>query len=130
MLVEFILKSNNLQYNTLGRCVDGTIVSLTKNDGVEVIFSFLLLRPSKTSEALKKAQILDLDIKVCLKKLGIGPGLYGKSVLYLLYRELEIKRKNFKTMLVNFYSKNSKILVYKLWKQNYLVFKLVFEKCV
>ena len=26
-----------------------------------------------------------LDIKVYLKTLGIGPGLYRKSVLYLLY---------------------------------------------
>ena len=52
-----------------------------QNDGVVVIFSFLLLRPSKISEALKNFRIL--DIKVCLKKLGIGPGLYGKSVLYL-----------------------------------------------
>ena len=29
---------------------------------------------------------LILDLKVCLKKLSIGPGLYGKSVLYLTTR--------------------------------------------
>ena len=29
-----------------------------------------------------------LDLKVCLKKLGIGSGLYGKSVLYLLNTHL------------------------------------------
>ena len=45
-----------------------------------VIFSFLLLGPSKTSEALKKRpKFWILDIKVCLKKLGIGSGMYGKS---------------------------------------------------
>ena len=62
-----------------------------------VISSFLLLRPSKTYEALKKGTVTRkfssdfekrpkfwiLDIKACLKKLGIGSGLYEKSVLYL-----------------------------------------------
>ena len=55
-----------------------------KNGGVMVVFSFLLLMPPRTSEALKKRfKFWILDLKVCLKKLGIGPGLYGKSVLYL-----------------------------------------------
>ena len=54
------------------------------NDGVVVIFSVLLLRPSKTSEVLKKGPnfgFLKLS-KVCLK-IGIEPDLYGKGVLYL-----------------------------------------------
>ena len=38
-----------------------------------------------TSEALKKRfKFWILDLKVCLTKLGIGAGLYGKSVLYLV----------------------------------------------
>ena len=41
------------------------------------IFSFLFLRP------LKSPKFWILDIKVCLKKLGIGSGLHGKNVLYL-----------------------------------------------
>ena len=49
-----------------------------KNDGVLVIFSFLLLRPSKSSGALKK------DLNSGFLTLGIGADLYGKSVLYLL----------------------------------------------
>ena len=54
-----------------------------------VIFSFLLLRSAKTSEALKKRpKFWILDIKVCIKKLGIGSGLYGKSVLYLVFNDL------------------------------------------
>ena len=64
-----------------------------KNDGLMVIFSFLLQGPSKTSEALKifwgpqKRPIFwILDLWVCLKKLGLESGLYGKSVLYLKYR--------------------------------------------
>ena len=32
---------------------------------------------------LKRFKFWILDFKVCLKKLGIGPGMYGKSVLYL-----------------------------------------------
>ena len=47
-------------------------------------FSFLLLRPSKTSEALELAQIFDSWSMP--KKLGMRPGLYGKSVLYLASR--------------------------------------------
>ena len=31
----------------------------------------------------KRFKFWILDLKVCLKKLGIGSGLYGKSVLYL-----------------------------------------------
>ena len=39
-----------------------------KNDGVVVIFSFLLLRPSKTSEALKKGPNFGfLTLKYALK---------------------------------------------------------------
>ena len=51
---------------------------------VVVIFSLLLLRP------LKKAQILvSHDIKECQSdKLGIGAGLPGKGVLYLLHSKL------------------------------------------
>jgi hypothetical protein len=37
---------------------------------------------------LLRSKYLILDIKVCLKKLGIGSGLYGKSVLYLLVSDL------------------------------------------
>ena len=56
----------------------------SKNGGVVVIFSFLLLSLSKTSEALKKRpKFWILDIKVCLKNLGIV-SLNGKSVLDLL----------------------------------------------
>ena len=33
----------------------------------------------------KRLKFWILDLKVCLKKLGIGSGLYGKSVLYLLF---------------------------------------------
>jgi hypothetical protein len=51
------------------------------------VFSFLFLRPPRTSEALKKRfKFWILDLKVCLKKLGIGSGWYGKSVLYLRMR--------------------------------------------
>ena len=35
------LKSDNLQYNTLGRWVDGTIVSLTKHL-IQVLFIFII----------------------------------------------------------------------------------------
>ena len=48
-------------------------------------FSFLLLRPPRTSEALKMFRFWILDLKVCLKKLGIGSDLYAKSVMYLGY---------------------------------------------
>ena len=37
-----LLKSDNLQYNTLGRWVDGMIVSLTKHLMFQVLFSFLI----------------------------------------------------------------------------------------
>ena len=92
-----------------------------------LFFSFLLLRPPRTSEALKKGSNFEfltynlltiasfrigvpsilffpaseapknfwgpqkrfkfwiLDLKVCLKKLDIGSGWYGKSVAYLFY---------------------------------------------
>ena len=40
--------------------------------------------PIKLLRPLKRPKFWILDIKVCLKKLGIGPGLYVKSVLYLL----------------------------------------------
>ena len=35
----------------------------------------------------KRFKFWILDLKVCLKKQVIGPGLYGKSVLYLMYRD-------------------------------------------
>ena len=58
------------------------------------MFSFLLLRPSKTSEALKKGP--NFGFLTCLNKLGIGWGLYGKSVLYLLVICLKTPLRNIK----------------------------------
>jgi hypothetical protein len=76
-----------------------------KNDGVVAIFSFLLLRPSKTSEALKKGPNFGfLTLEYALKKLDIGSGLYGKSVLYLMcigYQTCAMKVSNYlATMLL------------------------------
>jgi hypothetical protein len=39
----------------------------------------------------KRFKFWILDLKVCLKKLGIGSGWYRKSVLYLLNMELQRK---------------------------------------
>ena len=41
-LHETVMKSNNLQYNTLCRCVDGTIVSLDKRLMFHVLFFFII----------------------------------------------------------------------------------------
>jgi hypothetical protein len=46
--------SNSLSYKNLS-----LFYFFPKNGGVVVVFSFLLLRPPRTSEALKKVQILD-----------------------------------------------------------------------
>ena len=60
-------------------------ISCPQNGRVVVIFSFLLLGASKTSEAIKKALILDYWPLSVPKKIGIGVGLHGKSALYLMY---------------------------------------------
>jgi hypothetical protein len=39
----------------------------------------------------KRFKFWILDLKVCLKKLGIGSGLYGKSVLYLGHSNADCK---------------------------------------
>ena len=51
-----------------------------------IIFGLLILRPSRTECQGKKGSNFGfLTLKyLCLKKLDIGPGLDGKSVLYLV----------------------------------------------
>ena len=41
----------------------------------------------------KRFKFWILDLKVCLKKLGIGPGLYEKSVLYLKYSDYAVTKR-------------------------------------
>ena len=48
----------------------------------------------------KRPKFWILDIKVCLKKLGIGSGLYGRSVLYLLHNSSVVQCQ--KIILPNF----------------------------
>ena len=59
-----------------------------------VISDYLLIKkiPEKMTNVFsillaKKFTFWILDHKICLKKLGIGPGLYEKSVLYLVVRQ-------------------------------------------
>ena len=53
-------------------------ISCTQNDRV-VVISFLLLGAFKTSEAIKKALILDYWPLSVPRKIGIGAGLHGKK---------------------------------------------------
>ena len=59
-----------------------------------LFFLFCFWGPQELLRPSKKVQILDYLPKVCLKKQGIGSGLYGKSVLYLLDIHINIWKKN------------------------------------
>ena len=62
----------------------------------------------------KRFKFWILDLKVYLKKLGIGPGLYGKSVLYLMslwYAEYRRKLEKKTRWLANYSGIVIRILV-------------------